>query len=446
MNELYTQDGGPGVAPVIGGLLVLVMIGLLSSLTEGAGVGTTLTGIISDPKEEKFVEGALVALNDGSTGSDAIGYYAFTNLTPGDFTLTISKAGYETKVLQITIVQGANKVDIALSPEVVTGASLTGVVLDFDSGAPIVGATITLDSRETATDGNGAFLFEDLVPATYHFVITLAGYYGHDTYLTLSAGDNTANVLLVALPGVLVTLQGTVVDAVTKYPIEGALVTLDSSGRNADEHGGFAFTTSPGSYILTITAEGYEDYTNLLDLSNDLTIQVGMIILGGQFEVTDLTINPSELYIGQITEISATVANVGDVPGAYIANCVILPPEPGQGSTMQRQVVLNPGQSQTATFTISPNLEGVYQVSVDGLSASLLVKPVVASVVFTVADGATEGPLGGVTVDLGGLAKLTDDEGACEFTNIPEGEYLITFSKEGYWAYVDIVTFYYTGA
>ncbi len=65
-----------------------------------------------------------------------------------------------------------------------------------------------------------------------------------------------------------------------------------------------------------------------------------------------------------------------------------------------------------------------------------------ASVVFTVIDADTNNPLPGVEVTLAGITRTTDSSGGCEFTGVIEGDYSITFSKEGYEAYSDTVSFH----
>lgn len=380
MSKLYTQDGGLSMVPVMGGMIALIMIGLVSSLTKGATAGTSLTGIVSDPKTEQFVEGALVTLDGGNTGTDIVGYYAFTNLSPGAYSLTFSKAGYETKTLPVTLTQGENTINVALAPEIIVEgrASLTGIVwgLIYSDSAitasPLRGALVKLDASEVTTDEHGAFLLENLEPGAYHLTVTREDYSDYDSYVTLVEGDNTETIVLVPVSVAEVTLQCAVVDATSGIPIDSASATLDGYAGTTDSQGSFSLTVTPGRYLLTITREGYEGYTNLLDLFSDLTIQVAMAPLGAEFEASDLVIEPSVASVGQIVEISATITNTGDAPDTYIVNCEILAPGAGQPGVERQEVTLASGQSQRVIFTVSPNVVGDYQVSVDGLSASLI--------------------------------------------------------------------------
>lgn len=65
-----------------------------------------------------------------------------------------------------------------------------------------------------------------------------------------------------------------------------------------------------------------------------------------------------------------------------------------------------------------------------------------ASVTFTVVDIDTSAPIAGVTVTLGTTPLTTGSDGKCQFVSIIEGDYPITFVKEGYQTYADTVSFH----
>lgn len=65
-----------------------------------------------------------------------------------------------------------------------------------------------------------------------------------------------------------------------------------------------------------------------------------------------------------------------------------------------------------------------------------------ASVVLTVIADDTGNPVEGVTVVLAGITRITDSSGQCQFTGIIEGDYPISFVKEGYETYEDTVSFH----
>lgn len=85
-----------------------------------------------------------------------------------------------------------------------------------------------------------------------------------------------------------------------------------------------------------------------------------------KFEISNLSINPASIRIGQSSTISVTVKNTGGESGSYE---VVL--------KVNNQVVetktgtLSPGQSTTVSFTYVPTSEGTYAIDVNGLAGSL---------------------------------------------------------------------------
>lgn len=86
------------------------------------------------------------------------------------------------------------------------------------------------------------------------------------------------------------------------------------------------------------------------------------------FEVTSLTIDPSETTVGRAVTIKAAVANKGDSEGTYTATLEV------NGKVEQsKDVSLASGQTQIAEFTYTPSSEGAYSIAVGGKTATLKV-------------------------------------------------------------------------
>lgn len=65
-------------------------------------------------------------------------------------------------------------------------------------------------------------------------------------------------------------LTGQVVDASTQEAVSGAQVTLQGEDQEAttDENGSFTFESlSPGSYTITASAEGYQDWEQEVEIT-----------------------------------------------------------------------------------------------------------------------------------------------------------------------------------
>ncbi|HWF39847.1 MAG TPA: carboxypeptidase-like regulatory domain-containing protein [Candidatus Acidoferrales bacterium] len=95
--------------------LGLLMLGSLFPGAVEAQIGNaTLSGTIADASGAE-VANAKVSLKNVSTEksietqTDASGHYNVTNLTPGDYELSISATGYSTNTLKVTIASGAEQ-------------------------------------------------------------------------------------------------------------------------------------------------------------------------------------------------------------------------------------------------------------------------------------------------------------------------------------------------
>ena len=86
------------------------------------------------------------------------------------------------------------------------------------------------------------------------------------------------------------------------------------------------------------------------------------------FKVSQLSISPTAVQVGEKVTISATVANTGEVEGSYTVTLKI------NGATeATKKVTLAGGQSTKVTFSVVRDVAGSYQVNVDGQVGSFTV-------------------------------------------------------------------------
>jgi len=93
-----------------------------------------------------------------------------------------------------------------------------------------------------------------------------------------------------------------------------------------------------------------------------------------EFEVSDLIITPDEAELGEDVIISFTVTNIGEQTGSYLVDLKI------DGVTIARRTgELEPGESETRSYELTPEMLGYYSVEVGdprvlGLTGSFTVK------------------------------------------------------------------------
>jgi len=257
MSNVNTAEKTPDImTPMLGGLLGLMMVMVFSQMVaaqkEVVEETANLSGYVRDVDTGGPISGASVALDGNVYTTGADGFYAFSGIPLGLYTLTVSKAGYEIKSTSSSLIESKNYTqNIALIPlaDDPTLAQLSGVVYDLaqEIVVPIEGAKVKLNDFERTTDANGIYSFTDKSPGEYTLIVSKSGYRTVTLSVTLTAGDNTRDALL--------------------FP-------------------------------------------------EDVPI--------AQFTVSELTITPTIVYVGESIEIGATVENIGDEQGS-----ILIGDEPG---------------------------------------------------------------------------------------------------------------------
>jgi hypothetical protein len=215
----------------------------------------TLDGVVMDKAAGKPLAGArvLVALDATRTLSattNAEGRYRLEGV-PAEFKLTVEAADYEPASVSVnkTIAQ-----DVTLRPN-----TLSGVVTDRFSGAPVAGAKVaalsgsTPDSEAT-TDADGRYKLEGVAADVTAVEVSAEGY----AQLSQQLGQSTT-LDAVLRPDVL---KGTVVDKASGKPIANATIIATTALPGTD----VAFSRIAGSKDGSFTLDGIpeEGYVQVL--------------------------------------------------------------------------------------------------------------------------------------------------------------------------------------
>lgn len=84
-----------------------------------------------------------------------------------------------------------------------------------------------------------------------------------------------------------------------------------------------------------------------------------------EIKLSNLAISPAEVQVGNPVAISCLAKNIGTETGWRTITLKV------EGETVTEEtVVLNPGESETVSFEVTPSEAKTYSASVDGLSGS----------------------------------------------------------------------------
>lgn len=170
-------------------LLICISVVFLFTLPihgQNASVTGTIYGTILDQQNLPIGQAEVHASSNAGPGASAStspdGFYRISNLTPGLYTLIVTKDGYTSiKESDISVTSGKNiQIRLILNRSAGNNGVVHGKVTDH-SGAPIAGAEVVLESEHfpamhTTSAADGFYEFLHLPEANYVVVIRKSGF------------------------------------------------------------------------------------------------------------------------------------------------------------------------------------------------------------------------------------------------------------------------------
>lgn len=267
----------------------------------------SISGVVTNDAGEALA-GVMVKASDGSGGwggwgnidfTDVDGNYMIDDLEPGTYELEARRYGYETETAVVDVVDGANTVaDFTLSEP--TYGGVAGIVTDAATGEAIEGARVRVvgnfgggwggwGGNSVLTDATGSYSLDDIRTGDRDLRISKAGYFTQTVVVAIEDGaTTTADAALDPLS--YGSISGTVTDAATDTPIEGAWVIVRSGGggffggwsvTNTDAAGAYSFSdVLTGDREVRIYSPGYFSETATVTVT-DGADAVADFALGG---------------------------------------------------------------------------------------------------------------------------------------------------------------------
>jgi uncharacterized protein DUF4255/carboxypeptidase family protein len=218
-----------------------------------AGTVTVTTAEGSAP-----VAGAHVQLLD--TGLAAItdekGFYFFTNLQPGAYTVRAWANGL-TAAAERVLVRGQAGREYTSQDLTLRRAPLSGTVRRAPGARPVPSAAVRAGGGQAVSDSEGYYAFDRLPAGEHEVCVTVPGFREEVRKVVVNAEDNRPPVADFLLHPV--ALSGVVLDRRTRAGIPGGRVTVPGYGEvAADAEGRFSVPhLPPGRYRIVAEGKGY---------------------------------------------------------------------------------------------------------------------------------------------------------------------------------------------
>jgi hypothetical protein len=159
--------------------------------------------------------------------------------------------------------------------------SITGTAQDSQNALGIANALVSLSPTglSAVTSSNGAFSFASVPANTYTLSASATGYQTASASVTVTAGHN-ANINLHLVSTVPIgSVQGVVKGGATGKVVMGATLTVTPGvlATVTDSAGYYGFpNVTPGTYTLTITAAGYQSYSQTITVASGHTVKANV--------------------------------------------------------------------------------------------------------------------------------------------------------------------------
>ena len=395
-----------------------------------------LQGVVLQAPTQTPLEGVTIQLLENSaftTGTDTHGIFRLAGISPGRYTLHLSKVGYRSRDISVQItagqIQDAGR--LILEPQGLT-AVLSGTI-QSKTGQPLQNATVSAGASSVFTDAKGQYTLNNLSPGTATITVARSGYKTVTATLTLAAGQRYLfsptlypnNVT----PPSTATLQGRVLDAATQKPLAGAQISLPgNSVAQSGADGRFSLANvAPGPFVLTIELPGYQSMTvsgaALVGLNALGDLPIKALPVNQTASLSGIVKNPNGQVLANATITVNMVSTRTDSQGNYALPS--LPPGPATLSAALAGYV-------TATTTVTFEAGKHYLFS-PTLYPSNITPPTTATLQGRVTDAATLQPIAGAQVNVSTATPvITGVDGRFKIDNLAPGALQLTVRATGY--------------
>ncbi|WP_282137851.1 carboxypeptidase regulatory-like domain-containing protein [Rossellomorea aquimaris] len=399
----------------------------------------TINGIITDQSTGLALPNTTVSLLQGmstiaTTQSNASGFYTFTNVVPGNYTVQAALTNYVTGSANVTAVGGTSTTaDIALVPQ---PSTISGNV---SNGGPINNAAVQLLNNSgtvidtTSTNGAGNYSFVNVTPGIYNVSVIAAGFQSQvKSVMTAPNQAAVVNFTLFANPG---AISGTVRDSSNNTAIPLAnLELIDSNGvliatTTADGSGQYSFNNfAPGNYQVRSFATNYS------------TTTVSSTVTAGNTTVTNIFLEPNPGSIqGTVVDGDTLTAISGASVQAVNGQNVIVASATTNGSGQYSFDSLLPGSYSlifTADGFATINL-GAVVTSNTSTTVNAFLSKLAGELQGTILDPNAAGiPSATVTIFIQNNIQInsvvTDSNGNYMVSGLPPGSYTVVASAPNY--------------
>ena len=320
----------------------------------GPGTTATVSGVVS-ATTGALVPGATVKIGSATAATSAEGEFTLQNLPVGNTTITTTAPGFDPRSESVSLESGSNTHDVVLTP--IPTAAVSGIV-SSSTGGVIAGATVKAGSATATTGADGGFTLENLPVGNATLVTIAPGFNQLSEGVSLAAGTNVHDIVLIPIP--IATVTGTVTST-TGAVIAGASVTIGTITSVTGADGGYELQNVPVGHVMIGTnAPGFAPQLEPLSLNEGANTHDVVLPPIGQWESRAALIEAnSELALAELdgklylfggypsTRVTARTVQVYDIASNSwsLGPQIPLPNNHGMAASVNGKIYLIGGQT-----------------------------------------------------------------------------------------------------
>jgi hypothetical protein len=396
----------------------------ISSAPASVGYGQTV--FIGTPNATGITKVSWIHVGSTTHTFDMAQRYmklSFTQATNGlNVTMpanaNIAPPGY----YMLFVLNGSGVPSVAKIIQISAGGATTGGLsgkVTNSSGAPLLGATVTVGSSQAVTASDGTWSIPNLAPGTVTISAALAGYNSNSESATVTAGSTTTATTLALAPVNPGTVTGSVVNS-TGAGISGATVSTDGLTVSTSSTGAYTLANLPaGSATITASATGFANGSQTVTVVAGSTVSAPAITLSSNSGSVSGTVKSSTGaaiagasvgFGGGSTTTSSTGAySLTGVP----AGTIQLVASASGFQSVTQNVTITGGTNSTANFTLTAASGG-------------------GTVTGKITNASSGAAVAGATVSWSGGSTTSSSTGTYTLANVTAGTQKITAGKTGY--------------
>lgn len=276
------------------------------------------------------LSGVTITANSYSTTSDINGYYIFTNLPSGNYTITPYKENYIFTPPSTSIVLNSDITNVNFSASL-TNFTISGVVLEGNEG--ISGVKISIGNDVVYTDSFGRFALSNLSTKSYIIIPSKDGYVFTPPVLSVNLTNNVTNIVFTSKG--IYTIYGTILR--NGLPVSGVRVSAGIYSGVTDNAGNYkiesvspkthkiipfkeGFNFDPPSYDINVTRDIFSlNYIALKSISiTGYVFNISPLTGNTNGVITNVLISATNYYNGMSGSNSLTLNTISSGDGSFV--------------------------------------------------------------------------------------------------------------------------------